>query len=195
MTVVKSERKQSQAAFVYYASRLSILTGKLCARLPKRLSFTVSQYLIETAYDVLDHAVRANDIFVDSRLSAEQRLWHLREAKGACAMLEVQISALSSSGLKRAPSREPSAASHPASPALEGRGISDAQYIEWSNACNKVARLLAGMITKDKGRYKKYLEEGFPAPVDHGQSNALVVSMQEETFSTVEGGAYRETLF
>lgn len=150
MAVPKYKRDVAPAEFVRNASRLEAMTGKMCARLPKRWSFTRTRYITDCANSILDHAVRANVIWVTTEEEAALRMNHLMEAYASCYTLLRKIDMIEEEMPHRVIDNvNPDGTTYK----TEAACFSKNMIQEWTNMITMELKLLKGTINSDRKRY------------------------------------------
>ena len=94
MSVPKSRRNESRTEYVFQSSMLATKVGQMCSRLPKRWSFTRTQYVIAAANRVMEECVMANAIYATSKTEADKRMCHLQDALGSVYIVEQYVNQL-----------------------------------------------------------------------------------------------------
>ena len=81
MSVPRSQRKESQTDFLYYARQLRILTlQKYKSVIPKTHRFTIGLPLCESSRMIYQYVKKANSIFPKRKFEAEMRRKYFLEA-------------------------------------------------------------------------------------------------------------------
>lgn len=150
MAVPKYRRETAEAEFVRTAAKLEALTGRMCARLPKRWSFTRTRYITDCANDILDHAVRANALWVRTVDDAAERMWHLNEAYAACYTLLRKIDVIEEEMPVRViDERDPDGSVRKTEKACLSPGLLQ----QWTILATSELKLLKGVIRSDRRRF------------------------------------------
>lgn len=132
MSVIKSKRGESAVEFLHTARELRIFTIQKCVRFPARYGPYVAEPMVKTAVSIHENVERANRIYPSTREQADLRLDYLTVAKWSVESLVSQISV-----------------------AGELLDLSEETMQHWMELVDRETRLIAGIIKKDRERYKK----------------------------------------
>lgn len=91
MSVPKTRRGESGAQFVDTARELEIFTLQQCMKFPKRITFFLSQPIVQLSQDVLNNVKAANSIFPGNAHEAQLRRDCLIAANNALQAMISQI--------------------------------------------------------------------------------------------------------
>ncbi|HIW77180.1 MULTISPECIES: hypothetical protein [Gordonibacter] len=150
MSVPKYKRDTAPAEFVRTAAQLEAFTGKMCARLPKRWAFTRTRYITDCANDILNHAVRANAIWVTTPEEVAQRMAHLMEAHAACYTLLRKIDIIE----EEMPVRIVDNVNPDGTIVKREKPCLSAGLLrEWTVLATKEIKLIKGVINSDRKRF------------------------------------------
>ena len=148
MSVPKSRRNEARTEYVEQASTLASTAGKICSRLPKRWSFTRTQYIVGAANSVMENAVRANAIYATNRAEEDVRMGHLLEALSSVYVLEAYLNQIAEDQPMR-----PCDAKKP--PEEQRPCVSDGLFIEAAMRCQSCINLLKAVIRSDRRRWSQ----------------------------------------
>ena len=135
MSVVKSQRDESNLEFLYRARELRKYTIQKCVGFPKRYTFYVGQNIADLSASVLDNAKMGNDIFPRNQHEAQLRRDHFLEALAALDALvsEVELAA-------------------------ELFDIEEKKMLHWMSLVNNEWMLIKGVLDSDSQRFKNLPE-------------------------------------
>lgn len=136
MSVIKSKRSEADCLYVYNALELRRFTRDQCKKLPKRRTFYGNTLIAELSSQVAEHAVEANEIYPLNEHEVQMRRDHVLCAKGKLAALTTEVNELRRSDL-----------------------LNEKVYLHWSRLIDDEDRLLAGVLKKDRERYKNLQKE------------------------------------
>lgn len=91
MSVLKSKRTTSKAEFVNTAHQIFVETLGFLTRLSARYSRLLAEPTAKLAGEVIDHAEKANSIFLSDLQRVELRKAHLLEARASLMALDVRL--------------------------------------------------------------------------------------------------------
>lgn len=80
MSVPASKRSTSQMEFISTATSLAARVARFSHSIPKRYTFQIANPIFEHAYDVVFNCRAANDTYVNSQATFDQRRCYLNEA-------------------------------------------------------------------------------------------------------------------
>ena len=146
MSVPKSRRNESRTEYVFQSSMLATKVGQMCSRLPKRWSFTRTQYVIAAANRVMEECVMANAIYATSKTEADKRMCHLQDVLGSVYVVEQYVNQL--------------ALDQPMRPCDAGKKeqrpcITDGLFSEVAMQCELCIKLIKGVIKSDRRRWSR----------------------------------------
>ncbi len=146
MSVPKSRRNQARTEYVWQASLLASKVGAMCSRLPKRWSFTRTQFIIGAANKCMEEAARANAIYATNEREAALRMEHLQEAMASAYVVEAYADQL--------------ALDRPTRPCDAGREnprpcVTDGMLSEVGLQCASVERLIRAVIKHDRAKWSR----------------------------------------
>lgn len=132
MSVLKSQRKESNIKFLDTAYDLELHTLKCCMKLPKRYTFFIGTELSHLASEVHNHCKMANSIYPTNEHEAQMRQDHLIEANNSLQALIGKCGVLME---------------------LQ-HGLSEHALEHWADLMIDEGRLIAGAKKSDKARFK-----------------------------------------
>ena len=146
MSVPKSKRNESRTEYVFQASQLATKVGQMCSRLPKRWSFTRTQFVIGAANRAMEECVMANAIYATNRAEEDVRMKHLQDALGAVFIVEQYINQLAEDQPKR-----------PCDAGKENQRpcITDGLFVDAATQCDLCVKLIKGVINADRRRWSR----------------------------------------
>ena len=146
MTVPKSRRNEARTEYVEQATALASTVGQICSRLPKRWSFTRTQYILKAANSVMENAVRANAIYATNRAEEDVRMGHLLEALSSVYVLVAYLDQIAED--------QPNKPCDAGKPQEEQRPcVSDGLFTEAAMRCQSCINLLKAVIRSDRRRW------------------------------------------
>lgn len=131
MSVIKSNRAESEMEFIHTARQLQIHTIQKCVNFPKRYTFYVSQPIAECATRIHEYVKCANSIYPVNQHEVQMRRDYLLRANAELYSLISQIEV-----------------------ANELFGIEADKMKYWMEIVEKEIRLVKGTMKKDRERYK-----------------------------------------
>lgn len=131
MSVIKSNRAESEMEFIHTARQLQIHTIQKCVNFPKRYTFYVSQPIAECATRIHEYVKCANSIYPVNQHEVQMRRDYLLRANAELYSLISQIVV-----------------------ANELFGIEADKMKYWMEIVEKEIRLVKGTMKKDRERYK-----------------------------------------
>lgn len=131
MSVIKSNRTESEMEFIHTARQLQIYTIQKCVGFPKRYTFYVSQPIADMATKIHDYVKCANSIYPLTQHEAQIRRDYLLRANAQLNSLISQIEV-----------------------AVELFGIEPDTLQYWMQIVEKEIRLVKAVLKKDRERYK-----------------------------------------
>lgn len=131
MSVIKSNRSESDVEFVHTARQLQIHTIQKCIGFPKRYTFYVGQPIAQCATRIHEYVKCANSIYPLNQHEVQIRRDYLLKANAELNNLVSQIEV-----------------------AGELFGIESEKMKFWIEIIDKEIRLVKGTIQKDRERYK-----------------------------------------
>ena len=131
MSVIKSNRAESEMEFIHTARQLQIHTIQKCVNFPKRYTFYVSQPIAECATRIHEYVKCANSIYPVNQHEVQMRRDYLLRANAELFSLISQIEV-----------------------ANELFGIEADKMKYWMEIVEKEIRLVKGTMKKDRERYK-----------------------------------------
>lgn len=131
MSVLKNNRGESKAEFLYNARQLQIYTIRKATHFPKRYTFYISQHLVDLATDIYNDVKIANSIYVTNQHEAQIRKDFFIKAKAKCMALVSQVEL-----------------------AAEIFSIQPETMEEWMGMVDAETSLIDGVVKSDKDRYK-----------------------------------------
>lgn len=131
MSVLKSNRSESDMEFIYTARQLQIYTIQKCVSFPKRYTFYVGQPIAACATRIHEDVKRANSIYPLNQHEAQLRRDYLLRANAELNSLVSQIEVAS-----------------------ELFGVEPDKLKFWMEIVEKEIRLVKGTMKKDRARYK-----------------------------------------
>ena len=129
MAVIRSEREESEIAFLYNARQLQIYSIKKCLSFPKRYTFFVSQPLANVATRIHQYAKIGNSINPTNRHEAQMRIDYFLKAKAETNNMVSQIELTAE--------------------------LFDFDKKEWMRLVYNQIKLLEGIIKYERTRYRK----------------------------------------
>lgn len=150
MSVPSLQRDHAAPEFILKAAELEATTGQRCSKLPKRWAYTRTRYITDVANEILEHACRANCLYVTNKETAHQRMCHLLEARAACYVLINKLDCLE----KFPPTRKERITMPDGSEKITQKQIfSSASLLQWRELARHELVLLSGVIRSDKKRF------------------------------------------
>ena len=131
MSVIKSNRAESEMEFIYNARELELFTLRKCSSFPKSFLFLKTESIAKLAVSIHSHVKQANSIYPLNQEEVQKRRNHLIDAN---AELNDLIGALEV--------------------AQELFGINMSVMKSWSRLIEKEIRLVKAVMKKDRERYK-----------------------------------------
>lgn len=131
MSVIKSNRSESEMEFIHTARQLQIYSIQKCVGFPKRYTFYVSQPIADMATKIHDYVKCANSVYPLSQHEAQIRRGYLLRANALLNSLVSQLEV-----------------------AAELFGIEPDTMQYWMQIVEKEIRLVKAVLKKDKERYK-----------------------------------------
>lgn len=131
MSVIKSNRAESEMEFIYNARELELFTLRKCSSFPKSFLFLKTESIAKLAVSIHSHVKQANSIYPLNQEEVQKRRNHLIDAN---AELNDLIGALEV--------------------AQELFGINMSVMKSWSQLIEKEIRLVKAVMKKDRERYK-----------------------------------------
>lgn len=131
MSVIKSNRAESEMEFIHTARQLQIHTIQKCVNFPKRYTFYVSQPIAECATRIHEYVKCANSIYPLNQHEVQMRRDYLLRANAELNNLVSQIEV-----------------------ANELFGIEGDKMKYWMEIVEKEIRLVKAVMKKDRERYK-----------------------------------------
>lgn len=129
MAVNRSERQESEIAFLYNARQLQIYSIKKCLSFPKRYTFFVSQPLANIAGRIHQYAKLGNSINPTNRTEAQMRISYFLKAKAETNNMVSQIELAAE--------------------------LFEFDKREWMHLVYDEIKLLDGIIKHDRARYRR----------------------------------------
>lgn len=131
MSVIKSNRAESEMEFIHTARQLQIHTIQKCVNFPKRYTFYVSQPIAECATRIHEYVKCANSIYPLNQHEVQMRRDYLLRANAELNSLVSQLEV-----------------------ANELFGIEGDKMKYWMEIVEKEIRLVKAVMKKDRERYK-----------------------------------------
>lgn len=131
MSVIRSQRAESEMEFIYTARELQKYTVQKCVGFPKRYTFYVSQPIANSATRIHQYVKMANSVYPTNAHEAQIRRDYLIKANAELNSLVSQIEV-----------------------AYELFGLEPNVMKYWMDIVEKEIRLVKGTMKKDKERYK-----------------------------------------
>lgn len=131
MSVIRSQRAESEMEFIYTARELQKYTIQKCVGFPKRYTFYVSQPIANSATRIHQYVKMANSVYPTNAHEAQIRRDYLIKANAELNSLVSQIEV-----------------------AHELFGLEPNVMKYWMDIVEKEIRLVKGTMKKDKERYK-----------------------------------------
>lgn len=131
MSVLKSNRAESEMEFIHTARQLQIHTIQKCVSFPKRYTFYVGQPMAECATRIHEYVKCANSIYPVNQHEVQIRRDYLLRANAELNSLVSQIEV-----------------------AGELFGLEPDKMRFWIEIVEKEIRLVKGTMKKDRERYK-----------------------------------------
>ena len=131
MSVIKSNRNESEMEFIHTARQLQIYSIQKCVGFPKRYTFYVSQPIADMATKIHDCVKCANSVYPLSQHEAQIRRDYLLRANAQLNSLVSQLEV-----------------------AAELFGIEPDTMQYWMQIVEKEIRLVKAVLKKDRERYK-----------------------------------------
>lgn len=147
LAVPKSERNESRTEYVMQSVKLASMVGQACSKLPKRWSFTRSQYVLNAVNRAMEEACRADSIYATNRIEANIRMEHLLEACASVYVTQGYINQLSEDNPKK-----PCDAGLPKE--QQRPCISANEFAELGKQCALCIKLIKGVIRSDRRKWK-----------------------------------------
>lgn len=131
MSVIRSQRAESEMEFIYTARELQKYTIQKCVGFPKRYTFYVNQPIANSATRIHQYVKMANSVYPTNAHEAQIRRDYLIKANAELNSLVSQIEV-----------------------AHELFGLEPNVMKYWMDIVEKEIRLVKGTMKKDKERYK-----------------------------------------
>ena len=131
MSVIKSQRGESDMEFIHTARQLQIYSIQKCVGFPKRYTFYVSQPIANAATRIHELVKMANSIYPTNQHEVQIRRDYLLRANAELQSLISQIEV-----------------------AQELFGIEPDTMKYWMDIVDREIRLVKGTMKKDRERYK-----------------------------------------
>ena len=131
MSVIRSQRAESEMEFIYTARELQKYTIQKCVGFPKRYTFYVSQPIANSATRIHQYVKMANSVYPTNAHEVQIRRDYLIKANAELNSLVSQIEV-----------------------AHELFGLEPNVMKHWMDIVEKEIRLVKGTMKKDKERYK-----------------------------------------
>ncbi|MBR0411528.1 MAG: hypothetical protein IJI25_11120 [Eubacterium sp.] len=131
MSVIRSQRAESEMEFIHTARQLQIYTIQKCVGFPKRYTFYIAQPIANSATRVHQYTKMANSIYPTNAHEVQLRRDYLLRANAELNSLISQIEV-----------------------AHELFGLEPNVIKFWMDLVEKELRLVKGTLKKDKARYK-----------------------------------------
>lgn len=131
MSVIRSQRAESEMEFIYTARELQKYTIQKCVGFPKRYTFYVSQPIANSATRIHQYVKMANSVYPTNAHEVQIRRDYLIKANAELNSLVSQIEV-----------------------AHELFGLEPNVMKYWMDIVEKEIRLVKGTMKKDKERYK-----------------------------------------
>ncbi len=131
MSVIKSNRAESEMEFIHTARQLQIYSIQKCVNFPKRYTFYVSQPIVDMATKIHDCVKCANSIYPLNQHEAQIRRDYLLQANAQLNSLVSQLEV-----------------------AAELFGVEPDTLRFWMEIVEKEIRLVKAVMKKDRERYK-----------------------------------------
>lgn len=132
MSVVKSERSESELQFLYTARELQIYSIKKCVNFPKRYTFYISQPIANIATRIHENVKLGNSIYPMNQHEAQMRIDYFLKAKAELNNMVSQIEV------------------------AEGLfDIEQGVIKHWMELVGTEIKLVTAVIKSDRARYKK----------------------------------------
>ena len=131
MSVIKSQRGESDMEFIHTARQLQIYSIQKCVGFPKRYTFYVSQPIANAATRIHELVKMANSIYPTNQHEVQLRRDYLLRANAELQSLISQIEV-----------------------AQELFGIEPDTMKYWMDIVDREIRLVKGTMKKDRERYK-----------------------------------------
>ena len=131
MSVIKSQRGESDMEFLHTARQLQIHTIQKCVGFPKRYTFYVSQPIANCAIRIHEYVKCANSIYPTNQHEVQIRRDYMLRANAELNSLVSQIEV-----------------------AAEMFGIEADKLKYWMDMVELEIRLVKGAMKKDRARYK-----------------------------------------
>ncbi len=131
MSVIKSQRTESEIEFLHTARELQIYTIKKCVGFPKRYTFYLSQPIAEAATHVHEWVKMANSIYPVNAHEVQLRRDYFLRANAQLNSMVSQIEV-----------------------AHELFGLEPNVMKYWMDLVDTEIRLVKGIMKKDRARYK-----------------------------------------
>lgn len=131
MSVIKSQRSESEVEFLYTARQLQIYTIRKCTGFPKRYTFYVSQPIAACATRIHENVKCANSIYPTNAHEVQIRRDYFIKANAELYNLVSLIEV-----------------------ANELFGIESDKIKHWMELAEKEIRLVKGAMKRDSDRYK-----------------------------------------
>ncbi len=149
MSVLKSQRGESDVAFLDVARRLEVHTLEQCLKLPKRLTFFLSTEIMRWGSDVYNNVKAANSIYATNQHEAQMRRDHFTEANNALQILDGKIGLLYEMLIMN----PEHFGANPRDQTNGKRRLENAVKA-WAALINEEAALISKIKKSDKARYK-----------------------------------------
>ena len=134
MSVLRSDRKESDMQFIVNAMDLYSATVQYSNKIPKRYTFTVAQKITDKAGEILDHVIEGNSFPVSNQHEAQ-----IRRDQFLMAMAKIRSLSCRIEAIKRIPNVQ----------------ILDIGTVErWMKMLDKELILIKGVMKSDRERYK-----------------------------------------
>lgn len=135
MSVLAGDRKEATIEFLKNARDIEEKFIRIEINKPKRYKQFLSK-LVDYSMDLLSEVKAGNSIYPSTKLDVDTRQMHFKEGIGLCQVLVSQVEVLHD--------------------IFGDDGLSIGEVREIAEMINKEIRLIKGIITSDKERFKKY---------------------------------------
>lgn len=153
MAIDKSKRDEyKEPNFVKQAARVDSVTGRMCARLPKRWGRTRTSYITDYGNKLLEYAISANTIYPKTPEELNLRTIHLKNAVIVCNILISKINRIDEEKPTRIVTRH---VGPDEERSMVKQCLSDAQIIEWTREIIEARKLLNGVLKSDRSRFRR----------------------------------------
>ncbi len=135
MSVLAGDRKEAAIEFLKNARDIEEKFIRIEINKPKRYKQFLSK-LVDYSMNLLSEVKAGNSIYPSTKLDVDTRQMHFKEGIGLCQVLVSQVEVLHD--------------------IFGNDGLSIGEVREIAEMINKEIRLIKGIITSDKERFKKY---------------------------------------